>query len=238
MAKTDLYEGLDYATAGEKALDAKAGLTLQNGLTELNSKVVSFEEAKSAMVSSALGMALGLTSESTLEELTNVITAVQDRTTTIHTAIVGGSTGDSNNSYYRINGNWVEVCPAKGYWGWSAWDKSAIRISMPAVARTVYLGQISGNGSLTASSYTGYTKGHFLLHPTKVSVSLTAGIGGNGVNIQKYSFSLSPSFSYNSSTGVITTSGCYTNTWIGTANSGKDAKYIKITLVCSVYFVG
>ena len=109
------------------------------------------------MVSSALGKALGLTEESTLEELKDGIIGVKDRSTTIHTAIDRG--GNNDNSYYRINGSNIEVCPALGYWAWTAWEKSHIKIPMANVGVEVGVITKQINRTTWDSGKTWYTIG-------------------------------------------------------------------------------
>ncbi|HAU87202.1 MAG TPA: hypothetical protein DCW90_17465, partial [Lachnospiraceae bacterium] len=79
VSKSDLYNGTDYATAGEKALDAKAGATLQNSITSLNSKMTSFENTKSSITGSALGKALSMTSSTSWNDVITKIKGVSNQ---------------------------------------------------------------------------------------------------------------------------------------------------------------
>ena len=79
-AVNDLYNGTDFSgDIGTKALDATVGATLQNSITTLNSKVQSFENTKSDLVSSALGKALGMTSTYTWAQVVSKIKGVANK---------------------------------------------------------------------------------------------------------------------------------------------------------------
>ena len=68
---------------------------------------------------------------------------MKDYSSTIQTATTSGS--DNTKSCYRINNGYIEICPAKGYWGWTAWDKSCIRI--PVSTATTVTTSIAYSGS-------------------------------------------------------------------------------------------
>ena len=80
LSKADLYNGTDYSgDTGQKALDASVGVTLQNSITSLNSKVQSFENTKSTIVASQLGQALGMATTNTWDQIVSKITGVVNR---------------------------------------------------------------------------------------------------------------------------------------------------------------
>ena len=108
------------------------------------------------MVSSALGKALGLTEESTLEELKDGIVGVKDYSSITQTAITDIS--DQTKSCYRTNGSNIEIVPARGLWNAWDWAKSCIRIP-----------KLSVTNNLTTGSYASKSTG---IRQT-ISISLT-----------------------------------------------------------------
>ena len=264
LQKANLFDGVTYETAGENALDAHTGLTLQNQISDLSSKVTDFENTKSSIVGSALGKALSMTSSTSWNDVVNKIKGVPAYTSggfsgtsfgvdnrdgawlyipkngyystgawvnipisdlksklgtasqssvlsgytfssssgvqvtgsmtnysnTIQTATASGI--DASKSCYRINSGYIEISPARGYWGWTAWDKSCIKIPVSTATAVTTAIEYSGSNILTktdndngaiSGTYVSKTYINFALFKSvNVSVNLHGGSNayGNG----------------------------------------------------------
>ena len=118
----------------------------------------SFESAKSKIISSALGKALGMTASTALAAVADKIAAVIDRSTTIQTATT--STANQNASCFRTSGTNIEVIPAKGLWNNWDWAKSCIRITAASLGITAAK-IVKGNTIVgIAGTDAGYTAGY------------------------------------------------------------------------------
>ena len=104
------------------------------------------------MVSSALGNALGLTTETEWDDMVRSFLNVNDYSNTIQYAST--DTTNTTKSAYRINGSYIDIIPAIGYWGNWNWDKSCIKIPLISKLTIVYNADRSGgSGATTTGSY-------------------------------------------------------------------------------------
>ena len=139
------------------------------------------------MVSSALGKALGLTEESTLEELKDGIIGVKDYSSSIQY----GSTDTSNQfaSCYRVANGYVDVVPARGFWNNWNWDVSCIKLPVATVGSNLsaatLVDSFSGSfqNSTAAKTSTIYEIGlYFVIAHAEANTTSTSGasIGCSG----------------------------------------------------------
>ena len=109
---------------------------------------------------------------------------------TIQTATTSGS--DASKSCYRINSGYIEICPARGYWGWTSWNDSCIKIPVSTATAVTTAIEYSGSNILTktdddggaiSGTYVSKTYINFALFKSvNVSVNLHGGSNayGNG----------------------------------------------------------
>ncbi len=143
-----------------------------------------------------------------LQERTKDATATADNITQGKTAYVNGElitgTGEDNKTQYEEGKK----------------DSTAIKV-----------GSCTGNGSINISSMSGYqnyTNSDFCLKI--VSAVCNFGLSGSARSVDDKKFYLSPSVSYNSSTGVITVAGC-----VGSGRASENRVYASVTLTVEVW---
>ena len=103
-------------------------------ITDLYNKYNSFNSTKGAITGSALGNALGMTSDYNWASVVSKITGVSSFNNAIQTATT--DTSNLQQSCYRINGGYIEVVPAIGYWGTWNYGVSCIKIPVSTAAST------------------------------------------------------------------------------------------------------
>lgn len=152
----------------------------------MDNKVNNIEDSKTTIINSELGKALGFTEDSSWNEIIIGIANVVNYSESIQTAIT--DTSNNRASCYRINGEYVDIIPAIGYWGSWDWAKSCIQINrnnLGAVKRfNVNSGwnseyQINFNIRSLVPDYNKYTISNFLVQLsllTRPDDSATVGI--------------------------------------------------------------
>ena len=103
-------------------------------ITDLYNKYNSFNSTKGSITGSALGNALGMTSDYNWASVVSKIASVSSFNNAIQTATT--DTSNIQQSCYRINGGYIEIVPAIGYWGTWNYGVSCIKIPVSTAAST------------------------------------------------------------------------------------------------------